>query len=302
MRASYLGPEGTHTHEAAASCDLLAGWELVPESSIKGAFLALARGSVDAAVLPLENSLEGPVGPTLDALAGPDAEGVKIRREIVRDIRHSLLAKDAAAPEERGEAGRRVGSPPGGRAADERRIDAISGVVSHPQALAQCAESLRVRFPDAILEPALSTAEAALIAASREGWAALGTRAAGERAGLAVLEDDLSDEPGNRTRFIVLMREDERPTGRDRTSLVFGLERDRPGGLHDVLGELASRGINLSRIESRPTRRAFGEYWFFVDFEAHREEPNASEAIAAARARSGFFRLLGSYPRCAKRE
>lgn len=273
MRASYLGPEGTHTHEAATSCELLAGWELVPESSIKSAFARLARGGAEAAVLPLENALEGPVGPTLDVLAGPDAEGVRIRREIVREIRHSLLAK--------------AGTPQ----------DAILGVVSHPQALAQCAESLRVRFPDAILEPALSTAEAALIAASRDGWAALGTRAAGERAGLAVLEEDLSDEPGNRTRFVVLMREDEKPTGRDRTSLVFGLERDRPGGLHDVLGELASRGINLSRIESRPTRRAFGEYWFFVDFEAHREEPKAAEALAAATARCGLFRMLGSYPR-----
>lgn len=273
MRAAYLGPEGTHTHEAAASCELLEGWELAGESSIKSAFLRFAKGAADAAVLPLENALEGPVGPTLDALAGPDADGARIRREIVRDIRHSLLARPGAA------------------------LDSITGVVSHPQALAQCAESLRTRFPDAILEPSLSTAEAALIAASREGWVALGTRAAAERAGLDVREEDLSDEPGNRTRFVVLMREDERPTGRDRTSLVFGLERDRPGGLADVLGELASRGINLSRIESRPTRHALGEYWFFVDFEAHREETKAAEAIAAAKARCGFFRMLGSYPR-----
>jgi len=273
MRAAYLGPEGTHTHEAAASCDLFSGWELVSESSIKSAFLRFAKGGADAAVLPLENALEGPVGPTLDALAGADGGIARIRREIVRDIRHSLLTRAGAA------------------------LDQIAGVVSHPQALAQCAESLRARFPDAILEPSLSTAEAALIAASRDGWAALGTRAAGERAGLEIREDDLSDEPGNRTRFVVLTHEDEKPTGRDRTSLVFGLERDRPGGLHDVLGELASRGINLSRIESRPTRRALGEYWFFADFEAHREDPKAAEAIAAAQARCGFFRMLGSYPR-----
>lgn len=273
MRASYLGPEGTHTHEAASACSLLAGAELLPESSIKQAFLRFARGGADACVLPLENALEGPVGPTLDALAGPDAEGVRIRREVVREIRHSLLARAGAS------------------------LDSVAGVVSHPQALAQCAESLRSRFPDAILEPALSTAEAALIAATREGWVALGTRAAGERAGLAVHDEDLSDEAGNRTRFVVVMREDEAPTGRDRTSLVFGLERDRPGGLHDVLGEFATRGINLSRIESRPTRRAFGEYWFFVDFEAHRADPAGAEAIDAAKRRCGFFRLLGSYPR-----
>lgn len=273
MRVAYLGPEGTHTHEAAMTCELLGGEELIAESSIKSAFLRFAKGGADAAVLPLENALEGSVGPTLDALAGADAEGVRIRREVVREIRHSLLAKPDAV------------------------LESVTGVVSHPQALAQCAASLRSRFPDAILEPSLSTAEAALVAASREGWVALGTKAAADRAGLAVREDDLSDEPGNRTRFVVLMREDEKPSGRDRTSLVFGLERDRPGGLHDVLGELANRGINLSRIESRPTRRAFGEYWFFVDFEAHRDDAPAAAAIDAARKRCGFFRLLGSYPR-----
>lgn len=274
-RASYLGPEGTHTHEAARACDLLAGWELVPDAGIRAAFTRAASGAADAAVLPIENALEGSVGATLDALAGPHGDALRIRREVVREIRHALLVKPGT-PQDK---------------------SAIAGIVSHPQALAQCAETLTAWFPGAVREPAFSTAEAARIAAGRDGWAALGTREAGARARLEVRADDLSDEPGNRTRFLVLLREDEKPTGRDRTSLVFGLDRDRPGGLHEVLGEFASRGINLSRIESRPTRRVFGEYWFFADLEAHREDPPATEAIAAAKARCGFFRVLGSYPR-----
>lgn len=273
--AAYLGPEGTHTHEAARACEILADWELVPAAGIRAAFQRAASGGAAAAVLPIENALEGSVGATLDALAGPQGDALRIRREIVREIRHSLLV--------------RPGAP-----ADK---SAVRGVISHPQALAQCAETLTAWFPGAAREPAFSTSEAARIAAGRDGWVALGTSEAAALAGLEVRADDLSDEPGNRTRFVVLMPDDEKPTGRDRTSLVFGLERDRPGGLHDVLGEFATRSINLSRIESRPTRRVFGEYWFFADLEAHREDAGAADAITAAKARCGFFRVLGSYPR-----
>jgi len=272
-RAVFLGPEGTHSGEAAKSCALLSGWELLPVAGIRVAVECVARGEAAAAVVPIENSLEGSVGPTLDALAGEDGARVKIRREIVRAVAHALLA------------------PP------ELAAGAVRGVLSHPQALAQCAATLARRFPQALLEPAASTVEAARIAAERRGWAALAPKEVAASRGLAVLADDLSDEPGNRTRFVVIATEDERPTGRDRTSVVFGLDRDRPGGLHGALGELASRGINLSRIESRPTRRVAGEYWFFADLEAHREEPSAAEALAALSTRCAFFRLLGSYPR-----
>ena len=272
MKVVYLGPDGTHTGEAARTSPLFSGWELAPETGIKAAFQKFAAGEADAAVLPIENALEGSVGQTLDLLAGPLADGIRIRAEIVRPIAHALLGRDARAP---------------------------AGVLSHPQALAQCAESLYRRFPGAIQEPALSTAEAARIAATREGWVALAPREAAARFGLTVLEEDLSDEPGNRTRFVVLAREDAAPSGRDRTSIVFGLDRDRPGGLWEVLGEFASRGINLSRIESRPTRRSLGEYWFFLDAESHRSDPATAEALAVVQRLAGFFRLLGSYPRAA---
>lgn len=271
--AVYLGPEGTHTGEAAKLCGLLAGWDLVPVAGIRAAVETLATGKAEAAVVPLENAFEGSVGPTLDALAGEAGEHVRIRRELVRPIAHALMA------------------PRGLEAA------AVRGVLSHPQALAQCARTLSRRLPNAMLEPAASTAEAARLAAARKGWAALAPREAAEPNHLEILADDLSDEAGNRTRFVVLMREDEKRTGLDRTSIVFGLDRDRPGGLYGALGELASRNINLSRIESRPTRTSPGEYFFFVDLEAHREDAPAAEALAALAKRCAFFRLLGSYPR-----
>ncbi len=239
----------------------------MPEATIKAAFQRVVSGDCDAALLPLENSLEGSVGATLDALAGSDR--AKIRREVIRPVAHALMA---------------------------RKGTRVAVVLSHPQALAQCADSIAKL--GALTEPAPSTAEAARLVATRENAAALAPREAAPLFGLEILADDLSDEPGNRTRFVLLMREDEaKPTGKDRTSIVFGLDRDRPGGLYDALGELATRGINLSRIESRPTRRALGEYLFFVDLEAHREDPAAKSALDALAKKAAFFRMLGSYPR-----
>lgn len=271
MRVSFLGPEGTHSGAAVSACDLLRGAVRRPLPTIKAAFLAFASGECEAALLPMENSIEGSVGATLDLLAGPEGARAKIRREVVQPIAHALMGKKGA------------------------RVDVV---LSHPQALAQCADSIAKWFPTARHEPASSTAEAARLVSTRMDAAALAPLEAASLFKLDVLADDVSDEPGNRTRFVLLMSEDEpKPTGHDRTSIVFGLDRDRPGGLHDALGELASRGINLSRIESRPTRRALGEYWFFADLEAHREDPPAKAALSALSKKAGFYRLLGSYPR-----
>ncbi len=292
-RVAFLGPEGSHTGEAVSACAAVAGWTRLPESGIRAAFAKLVAGEAEAALLPLENALEGSVGATLDLLAGPTGDGIRIRRELVRPIAHALLA------------------PPGLPAEDDAFRASVAAILSHPQALAQCASTISSLFPAAMQIPALSTAEAAKRVAetARQGtaltgtegsagaWVAVAPREAAGRFGLVVRRDDLSDEPGNATRFVLLARDDERPTGRDRTSIVFGLDRDRPGGLHDALGEFAARGINLSRIESRPTRRRLGEYWFFVDLEAHREESNAAEALARLERKAGFYRLLGSYPR-----
>lgn len=271
MRVAYLGPPGTFSEEAALLCELTAPGALAPYPTIADAWEAALGGAADLALLPAENSLEGSVGATLDLLV--HRGGLRIRREVALPVRHQLLAREGSA------------------------LGAITRVVSHPQALAQCAGFLRARLPGAVVEAASSTAEAARVAAGRDGVAALASRAAAARYGLSVLAADVQDGDDNTTRFVVVGREEEPPTGRDRTSIAFTLDRDRPGGLHEVLGELAARAINLSKIESRPTRKALGHYVFFVDFEGHAADPGAAAALEGVRARAHALWQLGSYPR-----
>jgi prephenate dehydratase len=272
MRVSYLGPPGTFSEEAVARCDLARGAEAVPFPTFAAAYQAVLDGSVDAAVLPIENSIEGSVGTVLDLLV--HRPGPLVRREILLPVRQHLLAR------------------PGTRLEDVRRV------LSHPQPFGQCAAFLRARLPAATLEPTLSTADAARqVAAGSLDAAAIGGRAAADRYGLAVLAEDVQDSDENVTRFVLLARSDEAPTGRDRTSVAFTLDRDRPGGLHEVLGEFARRGINLSKIESRPEKQALGHYVFYVDFEAHRADAEGAAALEGVRARVDRLHLLGSYPR-----
>jgi len=264
MRVAYLGPPGTFSEEALARCDLAAAAERHDYPTIAEAFEAVLEGEVEAALLPIENSLEGSVVATLDLL---------VRREVLLPVRQNLLAR------------------PGVALADVRRV------LSIPIALAQCQAWLRDRRPGVPLEPAHSTADAARQAAERVDTAAVAARAAAERYGLAILAEGIEDGEGNTTRFVLVAREDEKPTGRDRTSIAFTLDRDRPGGLHEVLGELARRQINLSKIESRPNRKALGHYVFFVDFEGHRSDASGAEALAGVLERVHALHLLGSYPR-----
>lgn len=274
MRVAYLGPEGTFSEEAVARCELARGAERVACRSFADAYEALATGGVELAVLPVENSLEGSVGATLDLLV--QRPGPRIRGELVLPVHQHLLAR------------------PGTRLEDVRRV------LSHPQPFGQCARFLRERLPDAALEPRLSTADAAReVAAGAAGAAAIGSRIASERYGLALLAEKIQDSDDNATRFVVLAAEDEAPTGRDRTSLAFTLDRDRPGGLHEVLGEFARRGLNLSKVESRPMKQALGHYVFFLDFEGHRADPGAAEALAGTQTRVERLFVLGSYPRSA---
>jgi prephenate dehydratase len=271
MRVGYLGPPGTFSEEALSRCDLVASAERRDYPTIADAFEAVVKGEVDCGLLPIENSLEGSVTATLDLLV--HRPGLRIRREVLLPVRQNLLAR------------------PGVALADVKRI------LSIPIALAQCQAFLRGRLPGVPHEPALSTAEAARQAAERPDTAAVASRAAAERYGLALLAEDIQDGEGNTTRFVLVAREDEKPTGRDRTSIAFTLDRDRPGGLYEVLGELARRQINLSKIESRPSRQALGHYVFFIDFEGHRSEPRGAEAVAGVLERVHALHLLGSYPR-----
>ncbi len=272
LRVAYLGPPGTFSEEAVARCDLAAGAEALAMPSIADAYDAAFQGTADAALLPIENSLEGSVGTTLDLLV--HRPGPLIRREVLLPVRQHLLA--------------RAGT----------RVEDVARVLSHPQAFGQCARFLRARLPGAALEPTQSTADAARkVAAGEPSAAAIGARAAAERDGLEVVAESIQDVDENVTRFVLVARTDERPTGRDRTSIAFTLDRDRPGGLYEVLGEFARRGLNLSKVESRPTKQVVGHYVFYLDFEGHRSDPAGAEALEAVRGRVHRLHLLGSYPR-----
>ncbi len=271
MRVGYLGPPGTFSEEALGRCELVSGAERRDYPTIAEAIEAVAKGEVEMSLVPIENSLEGSVHVTLDTLV--HRPGLRIRREVLLPIEQNLLARPGT------------------------EVSQVRCLLSHPQPLGQCVTFLRERLAGVPQEITTSTAEAARLAADREGCAALGSRAAAARYGLAVLAESIHDDDGNTTRFVLVAREDEKPTGRDRTSIAFTLDRDRPGGLYEVLGEFARRGINLSKIESRPNKRALGHYVFYIDFEGHRSEPRGAEALAGVLERVHTLQLLGSYPR-----
>ena len=271
MRVGYLGPPGTFSEEALGHCDLAREAERKDYPSFADVFEAVLRGECDAGLLPIENSLEGSISATLDLLV--HRPGLRIRREVFLPIRQNLLARPGTA------------------------LEAVQVVLSHPQPLGQCAGWLRAHLAGIPHEVMPSTAEAARQAAARPGSAAIGSRAGAERYGLAILRESIQDGEANVTRFVLVARDDERPTGRDRTSIAFSLDRDRPGGLHEVLGVFASRGINLSKIESRPNKQAMGHYIFFLDFEGHRQDTRGAEALAGVLERVHGLHLLGSYPR-----
>jgi prephenate dehydratase len=271
MRIAYLGPPGSFSEEAVARCELSRGDEPVPCATFADAYHALRRGDVEGALLPIENSIEGSVGGNLDLLV--HEPGPLIRREVLVPVRQHLLAV------------------PGTRIEDVRRV------VSHPQPVGQCSRFLRERLAGVPIEPANSTSDAAMrAAAAGPGTAAIASRGAAERYGLAVLAESIQDVEENVTRFVLVAQADEALTGRDRTSIAFTLDRDRPGGLYDVLGEFARWGINLSKVESRPMKEALGHYVFFIDFERHRLDPQAAAALAGVRARVHKLFVLGSYP------
>jgi prephenate dehydratase len=273
MRVGYLGPAGTYSEEALRA-SAPPGVEEVPYPTIHDAVMAVQNGAVERAVVPIESALEGAVAATLDTLA-LDATGVRIVAEIVHPVHHCLVA---ARPLE---------------------LASVARVVSHPQATAQCARFLRERLPHAERVVAPSTAEAVLsVRDSPDRAVALGSRLAAELYGCRVLEFDVEDHPDNATRFVWLARAGEPAAGATKTSVVFWGGGDQsPGWLVEALRELSDRGVNLTRIESRPRRMALGHYMFFADLEGGTDEPPVSAALEALRGRVEELRILGSYPR-----
>jgi prephenate dehydratase len=282
MRAGYLGPEGTFTHEALIGMAAGDELELVPLPTIYDTVMAVHAGLVERALVPIENSLEGSVNATLDALA-METEDVAILGEVVRPIEHCLIARDPID------------------------LADIETVVSHPQASAQCARFIRTRLPRAQVLSGSSTAEAVRMVADHDGpWAALGTRTAADRYHCHVLRAGVEDVADNETRFAWLGRAGA-PSGGPgpvgsasgpwKTAIVFwGLGSEEPGWLVGCLAEFAGREVNLTRIESRPRKQGLGRYMFFLDIEGRDVEPHVSEALAGLRARVEVLRVLGSFP------
>jgi prephenate dehydratase len=280
LRVAYLGPPGTNTDEALRA----SATEPVDEiaaATVRDAIMAVAEGTADRAVVPIENSLEGGVAATLDALAG-DAAGVRIVSETVHPIHHHLIAAAGA------------------------ELDAIGHVLSHPHALGQCSRFLRERLPRATTAASTSTAEAVRLVAGATDRpsgdaprAAIGSRLAAELYGAEIVAERIEDRPDNVTRFVWLARaEDAAPPtdGPAKTSIVFwGFNDDAPGSLVSVLRELSDREISLTKIESRPRRVRLGHYMFFADLDASAAEPRVEEALAALGARVETLRVLGSY-------
>jgi prephenate dehydratase len=274
-RVAYLGPAGTHTDEALRA-SAIGEVDPQPRTTVHDAVLAVQLREADQAVVPIENSLAGGVAATLDALAG-EAADVRIVREVVHPIHHHLIAERELA------------------------LADVERVLSHPQALGQCAEFIRSRLPNAEVAAASSTAEAVRSVGERnEPWAAIGSRLAAELYGCTVIAERTEDRSDNVTRFVWLAHaEAVTPPfdGPAKTSIVFwGFNDETPGSLVSVLRELSDREINLTKIESRPRRVRLGHYMFFADLEGDLAEPHVTDALAALEKRVETMRVLGSYP------
>ncbi|ABZ84482.1 chorismate mutase/prephenate dehydratase [Heliomicrobium modesticaldum Ice1] len=270
----YLGPEGTFSEEAARAF-FLPDTTLRPFSSISAVYEALSLWEIEAAILPLENSIEGTINQTLDELV--ENPGLFIFGELILPVHNHLLV------------------PPG---VDWTRV---VEVYSHPQPLAQCRRFLEAKLPNARLIATASTVEGAKkaleLTVPEAPRAAVGSAFAARRLGLQIAQSDIQSRPNNKTRFVVVGRQLTEPTGNDKTSLVCSLPQDRPGGLYAILKEFAEREINLTRIESRPTKHELGQYLFFIDFVGHQRDRTVAEALNAIGQFTTLTRVLGSYLR-----
>lgn len=278
QKIGFLGPPGTFSEEALFSAVTPDELEPVPLMSIHEVVAAVERRDVDKGIVPIENSIEGSVNVTLDMLAFE--ANLLIEREIVMPVVNNLIGRRGT------------------------KKDLVKTVISHPQPLAQCRGFITREFPAAIVVAANSTVEAVKLVAEREGreTVAIGTALAAQLYGLSVLRRKIQDFPDNRTRFVFIGREMPAPTGYDKTSIVCFIHQDRPGSLLQILQEFAFRSINLTKIQSRPTRKALGEYCFFLDLEGHVEDANVAEALKCLRCKIRQVKLLGSYPRARVRE
>lgn len=266
LKIAYLGPEATFTHEAALR-SFGSSVELEPQATVADVFARVERGEAEHGVVPVENSMEGAVTHTLDELMNSP---LKVCGEVYLPVSQNVISR-------------------------ESELERVEVVCSHPMALAQAASWLRHALPAARLEEVESTGEAARRAATEPGVAAVGSVLAADAHGLNVLARNIQEARTNATRFIVLGRTWAARTGKDKTSVVFSV-KDRPGVLRDALAAFAEEGINLTRIESRPSRKRAWTYVFFADFQGHPEEERVERALRALEEHCPYVQLIGAYP------
>jgi chorismate mutase/prephenate dehydratase len=268
ITVAYLGPRGTFSERAALKHFGLAA-EAVPVLSIDEVFREVESGGADFGVVPVENSTEGAVGRSLDLM--PQTP-MKVCGEVVVRIHHHLMAKD-----------------PGAKPGEIRRV------FSHGQSLAQCHEWLNTQMPNAERVAVASNAEAARRAAEEAGSAAVAGEMAAEHYGLSILAANIEDEPNNTTRFLILGDYQPKRSGRDKTSLILSA-RNRAGAVYEMLTPFATRGVSMTKFESRPSKVSLWEYLFFVDIEGHRDDANVAAALEEVGTIAGYIKVLGSYP------
>ena len=265
LRVAFLGPEGTFT-QAAVHKHFGHAVSNVPLSAIDEVFREVESGNADYGVVPVENSTEGVVTHTLDMFS---RSRLNISGEVMLPVHHCLLARDDKAK--------------------------IRRVYAHSQSLAQCREWLDAHLPGVERVAVSSNGEAARLAHTEADAAAIASRAAAEIHELAVVAENIEDEPDNTTRFLVIGRVTVPPTGQDKTSLLVSAP-NRPGALHGLIEPFYRHGVSMTRIESRPSRRAQWDYVFFLDVEGHVEDEALGKALAEVESRASLLRVLGSYP------
>ncbi len=265
LTVAYLGPEASFTNEAAVKrfgsmCNY------VPCMNISDVFLSVEKGQCDYGVVPVENSIEGAVTYTLDMFVDTD---LKICAQIVMEISHNIIGRVS--------------------------LSKVRRIYSHPIVFGQCRNWLEANMPSVELVGVASTAYAAKLASEDKESAAIGSLLAARKYKLNVLAEQIEDYPHNFTRFFVIGGKISPPSGKDRTSIVFSV-KDEVGALHHMLLPFKKAGINLTKIESRPSKKKLWDYYFFVDLDGHVEDENVKKALSEVEKKCKFFKILGAYP------
>ena len=266
LRVGFLGPEGSFSHLAAVR-KFGSSIEYLPMTDIRAVFEEVERGHCDLGIAPIENSVGGGVIDTMDCCLSTN---VRICAEVIVEIHHNLLAN--CSPEE------------------------IKVIASKPEVFAQCRNWLSTSFNEVQLGPVASSSRAAEMAANEKGMAAIGSSLAAELYGLKIIFANIEDASSNMTRFFVLSKTPAKRTGNDKTAIIFTTAH-KAGALVDVLNVFAANGVNLTNIDTRPSKRRNWEYYFFIDAEGHYEDPNFQNALSEARQHCGELHVLGSFPK-----